>query len=280
MGNFFSRRFFLSALGISALGFAVPSVAFSASPSLSSNFAPLTVKCGIFKLRTWFRQGTSDVLHVFIEGDGNVWNKYDEPSADPTPLNPVSSRLASDSPLPQSVLYIARPGQYAPLSELRALSSKWWTTHRYAREVADSMRICVDMYLKRSGCKLLGIYGHSGGGVLAALIAPEFAGSLSLLGTVASPLDTAYWAKKYNPYGLYGSLNPKDIAKDLAAIPQIHLTGAEDKIVPSSVLDSWLQELQPLPPAIRRIVVPGANHQGPWLYSWRIALAEAMLGKF
>jgi len=60
------------------------------------------------------------------------------------------------------------------------------------------------------------------------------------------------------------------------SVPQIHLTGGRDSVVPPRVLDSWLAELQPLPSWIRRIVAPDAGHQGPWLQAWRLAHTALM----
>lgn len=270
------RRNMLMALAFAgALGFCPALGAYAASPGLPANFAPVTLRGSGPRLRAWLRSGQGDMLHVFIEGDGHIWQKG-YPNTDPTPREPISARLAADTPIPAPVLYLARPGQYASAAELEQLSSKWWTSHRYSQVVVDAVTSRVLEAMLLSGCSRIGLYGHSGGGVLAVLAAAALADKTSLVGTAGSPLDTEHWGKRYDARGLPESLNPKTVAKKIAGIRQFHLSGERDKVVPSSVLDSWLDELRPLPAHIERVIVPDAAHKGPWLMPWRITMAKAV----
>ena len=247
----------------------------TAGPGLPADFIALNLHAAGFNLRAWLRPGSGEMLHVFIEGDGSIWRDFNRPAFNPTPRNPVSARLAADTPLPAPVLYVARPGQYVSDAELRRLSARWWTSHRYAPPVVEAMCGVIEQGLQRSQTSSLGLYGHSGGGALAVLAAANLRENLSLVATVASPLDTAAWAELHRG-SLADSMNPTTVARQLRDCPQFHLSGTRDEIVPTRILDSWLAELQPLPEWVKRVVVAGADHQGPWVKSWRLALARAL----
>lgn len=266
-----SRRQFLLA-GLLCLW---PGRAHGAQPVLSSDFIELNLRANGFNLRAWLRPGANEFLHVFIEGDGNIWDDVHKPSFDPTPGNSVSALLANDTPRPGHVLYLARPGQYASQVELQSLSGKWWSSHRYAPEVVQAMVQAVQGIQLRCKTSRLGLYGHSGGGALAVLAAPQLAPDL--LGTVASPLDLDTWTAMFRGGNLPFSLDPKSVALKVRDIAQIHLCGGRDKVVPPPVLDAWLRQLEPLPPWVVRKLVPQAGHLGPWLSAWRLSLASALL---
>lgn len=277
--NSCSRRQFLACLGLGALSmWASPAVAAATGPDLPADFTPLNLHAGGFSLRAWLRPGQGQLLHVFIEGDGQIWDASQRSSFDPTPRHSVAARLAADAPRPDPVLYLARPGQYASPEELRRLSPQWWTSHRYARPVVEAIAKAALEGRRRSSAAKLGLYGHSGGGALAVLAAAGMLEEVSLLASVASPLDTQAWASSFAGQSLPHSLNPKDVARQVREVPQFHLSGGRDNTAPTAVLDAWLQELEPLPPWIQRIVVPAADHQGPWLQPFRQALAGVRAG--
>jgi pimeloyl-ACP methyl ester carboxylesterase len=141
-----------------------------------------------------------------------------------------------------------------------------------ARAVSDA----VIQAQNRCSLPKVALYGHSGGGALAVLAAPSLLPSLCCLGTIASPLDTELWTRLLGTKALKHSLNPKGLAKGLFSVPQLHLAGGKDEIVPPRVLDSWLEDVQPLPAWIRRVLAPEAGHQGPWAQTWRQVHARLM----
>ena len=269
-----SRRRFLLGLGAAVASALVPfplpaSAQTRGHPELK-DFTPLCLRAGKFTLSAWIREGRGDTLRVFIAGDGPAWASDGLASSNPTPRHSVSALLAADMPRTDPVLYLARPGQYAPQEELRRLSPVWWTSHRYAAEVVQAVSIAVREAQQRCSASKVALYGFSGGGALAVLAAPALLPDLTCLGTIASPLDTALWTRLLGSKALPHSLNPKTVAAQLFSVPQIHLAGGRDTVVPPQVLDSWLSELQPLPEWIRRVIVPEAEHQGPWLQTWRV----------
>ena len=202
---------------------------------------------------------------MFIAGDG--------PRSNPTPKRSIAALLAADMPS-APVLYLARPGQDASSAALKQLDPKWWTSHRYAPEMVQAISAAVLEAQERCSVSKLALCGYSGGRALAVLAAPSLLPALTYLGTIASPLDTELWTQLLGTNALRHSLNPKSVAKQLFSVPQLHLAGGKDTVVPPGVLDSYLEELQPLPSHIRRVIVPDAVHQEPWLQLWRSAHAS------
>ena len=95
----------------------------------------------LFTLYGLLRPGLSSdskILRVYIEGDGHAWESRTRPSADPTPRNAVTLRLAMADPGPGPVLYLARPCQYIQGDDRRLGSKRYWTSARLGPEVMNS----------------------------------------------------------------------------------------------------------------------------------------------
>lgn len=208
-------------------------------------------------------------LHVYIEGDGLAWVTIDMPSPDPTPVNPVALRLAArDSGC--SVLYLGRPGQYAG----GGVDSRYWLGARFAPEVIDSVDVAIRDVATKDRSSAVRLTGYSGGGAVAALVAARLhAEGLPVeLVTVAGNLDSVTWTRRRKLSPLTGSLNPADVAKSLATVPQVHLAGRGDTQVPEWVLDAFLSRMPSR--ACVRVVEVGTGHAGPWEAAWQAAMAE------
>jgi fermentation-respiration switch protein FrsA (DUF1100 family) len=115
--------------------------------------------------------------------------------------------------------------------------------------------------MARTGARSLRLVGYSGGGVVAALVAARHAGAASLI-TVAAPLDVEHWIAGHGVSPLTGSLDPLAQAAALRHVPQLHLAGADDKVVPPDVLTSWLQKTSGTCARLR--IVPDFDHQCCW----------------
>ncbi len=178
-------------------------------------------------------------LVVYIEGDGRAWISRTRLSADPTPRNPVSLKLALKDPS-TAVLYIGRPCQYLRSSERGRCDARYWSSHRYGRAVVDAINQIIDG-IAVPGMQV-GLVGYSGGGTLAALVAATREDAAWLV-TLAANLDHRVWTREHGLSPLVGSLNPPDFALPLKVIPQFHLSGTRDRIVPVAVLKSYLAAL-------------------------------------
>ncbi len=201
--------------------------------------AAATIDAGQFRLRAYHRGLHRDAarLHVYIEGDGHAWHRRHQLSSDPTPRDPVALRLAAKDKSP-SVLYIARPCQYLDESELRDCDPKYWSSHRYSEAVVGAVDETITQLIESTNVSAVALFGYSGGGAIAALLAARRDDAVSLV-TVAGNLDHVAWTSHHEVAPLSGSLNPADIATKIAHLPQVHFVGDDDTIMPRAVADSY-----------------------------------------
>ena len=231
-----------------------------------------TVRSQGFVLTTWSRIAPpkdgapgGDDINVYIEGDGYAWATSSDPSSDPTPLNPLALRLAAADSAP-SVLYLARPCQFRPPGTRDSCDTPFWTSHRFAESVVAALDGAMDRALPPSPRRRLTLIGYSGGGGLAVLLAARRTDVVAVV-TVAGNIAHGVWTSHHKVSPLRGSLDPIDSAARLAAVPQLHLTGANDGIVPRLVADAFARR-SPASACIRVVTIADAAHDKGWLENW------------
>lgn len=208
------------------------------------------------------------VLTVYIEGDGRAWTNPWQRSTDPTPTDPIGLRLAAADPA-RPLIYLARPCQY----EMDAgCDNRLWTNARLSPKIVDTFQQLLDDALRRTHSERLALVGYSGGGALATLIA-ERRHDVAWLVTVAADLDLAAWVRLNDIEPLSQSLDPANDAVAIQQLPQVHFVGADDRVVPPEVAQSFLRHVSPLGPA-RIVVVPGFDHTCCWADAWPRLLGE------
>lgn len=261
-------------LSLAACGIAPDRRQLAGDIALGGGLRAETVDTGIFRLQTFHRglENSPEKLAVYIEGDGFAWKRRGVLSPDPTPKNPVALRLATRDPR-AAVLYIARPCQYQPPGDLENCPVKYWSSHRYAGEVVESVNTAIDRNVKLSGAGAIDIIGYSGGGSIAAMIAARRTDVDSLV-TVAGNLDHAAWTKHHDVSPLSGSFNAADIAKGIQHIPQYHFTGEKDDIVPAKVTQSYLDRMTDIS-HVKVERISGFDHECCWADAWPGLLCEA-----
>lgn len=195
----------------------------------------------------------TDTLNIFIEGDGKPGIALD-----------LARSTGGNS------VYLARPCQYLNGSRFNSCGKAVWTSHRYSQAVIDSMDRAITAMKIRYRAKTIRLIGFSGGGAIASIIATKRQ-DVALLVTIAGNLDHKRWTDYNASQPLVGSLNPIDFSKALEAIPQIHLIGERDDVVPGSVLTSYLSRLKKLDKVTSHIIV-GANHT----CCWSLAVAQVL----
>jgi pimeloyl-ACP methyl ester carboxylesterase len=225
------------------------------------------VEAGVFTLYTAYKggRGDSDRIVVYVEGDGRAWPNRFVPSADPTPLDPIGLELAVRDPAPL-VVYLARPCQYTVSRSVAGCHPRYWATHRYAPEVIDSIGRAIDHYKTVLGAREVELVGYSGGGAVAALVAAHRDDVVSLT-TVAATVDHAAWTAHHDLTPLRGSLNPADFAARLQGVPQIHLVGEDDWVVPGLVTRAFLARMIDRSRA-RLVVIEDFGHRCYWVRDW------------
>jgi predicted esterase len=218
----------------------------------------------IFSYSTDLSKCKQKNLHIYIEGDGLSWITSSTVSDDPTPINPTALKLmVQDSSTCK--LYLARPCQYTSSSQC---SSQIWTSDRFSQEVIDS----YDEVLDDLKAQKITLFGYSGGGAIATLLAAQRADIDELI-TIAGNLDIEFWAKMHYITPLSGSLNPADFADKLESVKQIHLIGGDDEIVGMSVFDSYRNHFAD-ESNIKFKVYKGFTHSCCWVKNWKETLKE------
>ncbi|WP_297807851.1 alpha/beta hydrolase [uncultured Methylophaga sp.] len=187
----------------------------------------------------------TDVLNIFIEGDG---------------MPGVALQMAKD--IGGNSVYLGRPCQYLKASRTNTCGKDVWTSHRYSGRVVHSMNRAISAMKLRYQAKKVRLIGFSGGGTVAS-IAAAIRDDIEQLVTVAGNLDHKSWTDFNQIDPLSGSLNPIDFSQALEKVPQIHLIGERDEVVPGSVLTSYLSNLKKLD-NVQSYIVAGADHTCCW----------------
>lgn len=227
------------------------------------------IAAGPFVLTAYARITRADLpLTVYIEGDGFAWRSRNRPSDDPTPRKAVGLQLAAADPGP-NVLYLARPCQYTPMSANPGCKVGYWTGKRYAEEVVQALNTAVSRRLAPG--QPVQLVGYSGGGALAVLIAAR-RNDVVAVRTVAGNLDVGGVNRLHEVSAMPESLDPIDVASRVARVPQLHVSGARDSIVPPAIAQGFARAAGP---CARVWIEPGMSHESDWSAIWPRLLAEA-----
>jgi hypothetical protein len=208
----------------------------------------------------------ADVLHVYIEGDGSPFKHRTVIASDPTSRDPMMLRLMSEDRMPS--VYLGRPC-YFGLNVDADCKPDEWTSRRFAPEVLDSMETVLRAEIARSGASHVDLFGHSGGGTLAVLLALRI-DSVARVITIAPTLDTAAWCELHGYSPLVGSINPVDLGAHRAGLKIIHWVGEKDTNTPASLVRTASQSRGD---SVR--VVAGFDHHCCWRRIWHDILNDS-----
>lgn len=231
----------------------------------------LDIEAPPFVLSAWVPKRSSNnatagaPLTIYLEGDGLAWQSPSTISPDPTPIKPLALRLALRQPDGKAA-YLARPCQFRDMEKSPACEEKYWTSHRFAPEVIAASNVAISKLRDLFPSDSLRLIGYSGGGAVAALVAARRHDVTQLI-TVAGNLDHRAWTGEHRLAPLTGSLNPADFQAELSKVPQLHLVGANDRIVGESVARSFQAAF---PPAQRPEIelFPDYGHHCCWSENW------------
>lgn len=203
-------------------------------------------------------------VHIYIGGDGNVLHKplfsSLRPSKNPTSRSPTASKLMRSDKNPS--IYLSRPcHDITPLPS--ECNSEWWTTSRYSKKVINLMSLAIDHIKKNLRIEKVTLIGHSGGGVIATILAGTRSDVDGLI-TIASNIDHTLWTNSLGYSPLTGSLNAVDFLPLHKDIQQIHLVGGLDNIVPAQITIQALSKDTRAKPR----TFPKFNHTCCWKTVW------------
>lgn len=235
-------------------------------------FRPETLDVGGFRLFALRRQSSpATTLAIYIEGDGAPWPSVFRPPADPTPSYPVALALAERDPAP-AVAYLGRPCQYLDDRERSGCDVAYWSGLRYSEAVLRAMDEAVGRLKSHAGAGKVRLVGHSGGGVVAALLAHRRDDVASLI-TVAAPLALSEWAAAQGLTPIAGSLDPLAQRPGAAWASALHFAGASDAVVPPAIVARFVQAR-----GGRMENVAGFDHDCCWARDWAELLRRARIG--
>jgi hypothetical protein len=199
-------------------------------------------------------------LHVYLEGDGSPYMHNRWISPDPTARKPLMLQLMALDPEPS--VYLARPC-YNGLAATPPCEPAFWTDARYSARVVDSTVAAARKLLSREHTPELVLFGHSGGGTLAVLMAEQLPETRAVI-TLAANLDTDAWARHHDYRPLRASLNPAGRAPLNRHVVQLHFVGGADQIVPPALL---MRAVERQAGAQVRII-EGFDHSCCWHTLW------------
>ena len=183
---------------------------------------------------------SSSILHIYLEGDGSPSAYRTIVMPDPTPRNPLMLGLmAFDT---QQASYLGRPC-YNGSAEDRGCDSRLWTSARYSDQVVASMASGIRVLARDREATEIRLFGHSGGGALAMLLAEQVA-MVTHVVTIAGNLDIEAWTRHHRYSPLYSSLNPARQPSLRPEVEQWHLIGGRDVVIPPQLIRPFIMSQQ------------------------------------
>lgn len=237
----------------------------------SAGFTKHLVRGGDFWITTYQKITNKHLPYVFyIESDGKPFTYVGRQliiSADPTPENPTFLKLATLDKRP-NVVYIARPCQFTPPHlNPKCADCAYWTNLRMSDEVVGSINDAINFINQTSHFSLV---GYSGGGGIAVMVAARNKLAKDIL-TLSANLDTYSFKQYHNTVPMIGSLNPIDYAQQIKHIPQLHISGGKDKIVPPFIADKYVKASDSI--CVHQHIFDTATHSKGWEGVWRYILS-------
>lgn len=209
----------------------------------------------------------NEILHIYLGGDGRPWVNGRFPATDPTASNPVVLELMALDPA--ASLYLGRPCYHAGAS-MAPCHPSLWTMARYGETVVSTMASGLKQLLLRHRARAVLLVGYSGGGVLAAALAERLALPVFLV-TIATNLDVAAWVSHHGYLPLDPGFDPAQSLAALAVLPQLHLQGLRDDVVPPATTVRYTSAM--IRSTLRAF--PEADHRCCWRTIWADLLEEA-----
>lgn len=204
-------------------------------------------------------------LHIYLEGDGRPWNKWNKPSP-----NPNSHRLTALELMQidrTDSIYLNRPcyGAYPMAS---GCENGLWTSGRYSETVVTAMNAAIDKIQEQYQAAQLVFIGHSGGGTLAMLLAERRADVAAVI-TLAANLDHRAWTHHFRYLPLSESLSAAAVELPTDVL-RWHFAAVDDQQVPAELVERAAAH----DPFARVETIQGLDHSCCWPQVWPAILQE------
>lgn len=197
-------------------------------------FQYVPIKTDSFEIATWqkINNPKNDKIHIYIEGDGNAYDVYGRPNANPTPRGTFVRDLAAKDDF-ENVVYVARPCQFI----MDAICERSdWTDGRFSQKAIDAQSDTIKQIAKNKHVILI---GYSGGAMVSGLVISQNPNiKVDKWITIAGVLNHKKWTQYFGDKPLKKSLD-LDV---LPSVPQVHLVGGRDKTVPYDLAKTWAKQ--------------------------------------
>mgnify|MGYP002622330811 CR=1 FL=1 len=244
----------------------------------TNGFKQKTYSTEYFSIASYQRlSSASDVISVFIEGDGLAWRNKHRISNNPTPENPLALKLAVNDGA-DNIIYLARPCQFVALENEPYCTAEYWTSKRASSEIIESFSSVLDQIKLDYPVNKIRLIGYSGGATIAALLAAKRNDILDLR-TVAGNLDIETFTSLHQVSPMTGSLNPVDYSNRLSGIPQKHYYSSDDEVVTVDILQSYAGHLRQHDAKLSCMdieEVANTTHQDGWEDQWPSLSADVL----
>jgi len=232
--------------------------------SPTKDFKKVLVKGGDFLITTYQKvDDTSKPFVFYIEGDGLTYTPQgDKVYTNPTPVRQMLLNLASMDKRP-NIAYIARPCQYTPMELNPKCNLHYWTDKR----LSDDSVVAINDVINKinSNHQKFSIIGYSGGGGIAVLVAARNNMVKDII-TIAGNVDHLAFTSHHKVSPMSASLNPIDYAKSINNIPQLHLSGGKDKVVPPFIAEMFVKKSDSV--CVKQKTFPNIDHKSGWDKIW------------
>jgi len=129
------------------------------------------------------------------------------------------------------------------------------------------MAAAIKVLIKRHKPIDVRLFGHSGGGTLALLIASQIP-LVTHVVTIAGNLDIDAWTTHHGYTPLYSSLNPAKQPRLRQKVNQWHLLGGRDSVVPAQIVKPFVAGRT----SARGFLYRGYDHGCCWVNLWPTVL--------
>ncbi len=263
------KHFIIACLAMGLVACATPAENFQVS-ALEYGFQEQVISGNKFNHKiysnTLARSDSTEILHVYLDGDGSPWRNQYSVATDPTARNPlILALMQQDS---HAGILLGRPCYYGLNHDL-GCNESLWTEKRYAAIIVASMQAALQHWLTQHSAAKIVLIGYSGGGTLAALMAQTFR-PLQAVVTFAANLDVDAWSLYHEYTVLSESLNPMRQPILASEIQQLHVAGAIDNNVPEFIIQNYASKQ----PHAQFISYPQVDHFCCWVEKWSEILTK------
>lgn len=203
-------------------------------------------------------------LNIYIEGDGYAFENRHTPSQDPTPLKPFVLKLAMQDKA-NNILYLARPCQYIDLNRDINCVLPNWTLRRFSPENIEALEEAIAKFTANKRNPSLVLNGFSGGAALVAHLASRLK-NIQLVRTIAGNLNTKLFVEIHGDTPLRGSLEPFNTARKLQEIPQLHLVGTRDWVIPEKIVRTFVDAQNS--GCAKLLKINSTHNDSTWIKLW------------